>query len=283
MLSKLIKMVNWRVLVFLIRMESSLSGIARETRTTKANTFHSLKELEKLDMVRKTVSGRTHVYRFNFLHPEARFILDMAVEEERLSYSQKLKNLPVIIHTFLSHSLKEIYQGCIFFGSSLEAGYRDIDIFIALKKRENTQEIEKKLKLMDSRISPIFGSEEELNLGVENQDMLYNNILLGVPFGLDTIGIRCKDMFLRKKDIKERFIMGYRDVLGCMEFTEREYREPHLERGVMDFLYAVLHYLDMFPKNDSEAVRLFRQKLKESKPKTVKEAIRVMEKYAWIL
>ena len=69
MLSKMIKTINWRILTYLIEKgEASLSDIARETKTTKANTFYGLKDLVSLDIVRKTIKGRTHLYRFNILY-----------------------------------------------------------------------------------------------------------------------------------------------------------------------------------------------------------------------
>ena len=92
MLSKIVKGINWRILTFLIEREASLSDIARETGTTKANTFHALKKLENYDILRKKIQGRTHIYRFNFLHPQARYIINLAGEEKTMMYNKKLKN-----------------------------------------------------------------------------------------------------------------------------------------------------------------------------------------------
>ena len=270
-------------MVFLVNAEASLSEIARKTKTTKANTFHSLKRLENLDLVRKTVRGKTHIYRFNFLHPMAEQIIGLMMEERRVGYAKKLNNIPPILHSFLLASLKAKYKGCIFFGSSIENKYNDIDVFVVLEKAGNEGEIGKKIKLIDSRLSPIFGTERELDAGAKNMDMLYNNIIDGISFGLDIARIKHKDLFLRKNDIRERFIIGYREILSCLEFHEMEYRKKHLEAGVMDFIYSILNYFDMFPKNDREALGLFNKQLKEQKPKTIKSAIVIMEKYAWIL
>lgn len=283
MLSKIIKKVNWRIVTFLIVKESSLSDISRGTKTTKANTFYALKELEELDFVRKIIRGRTHVYRFNFLHPQSKIIMDMYMEERRKAYNKKLGNMPIIIHSLLSHSLKKSYNGCIFFGSSLEGKYNDIDIFILMEDRQNTSEIETKLKLIDKNVSPLFGSEKEIHNGIKNQDMFYKNILSGISFGSDIGKIKYEDMFLRKADINERLIIGYRDVLSCLEFTEKEYVKVHLEKGSMDIIYALLNYFDFSPKNGREAISLFKQKFKEPKPTTAKQAIGLVKKYAWIL
>jgi len=283
MLSIVVTIIKWRILTYLINNQVSLSEIARKTNTTKANTFHSLKELEKLDIVRKIIQGRTHIYRFNFLHPKAEYILEMITEEKRVNYNKKLDNLPSILNTFLSNLLKTNYKGCIFFGSSIEQEYNDIDVFIILKNKKNIKEIEKKIKLINKKLSPTFGSEKELEIGIKNQDMLYKNILEGIPFKQDIIKIKYKDLFLRKTDIKERFIIGYREVLSCLEFTDRKYQKNHLEKGVMDFIYAILNYFDLSPKNDKEAITMFNNKFKEPKPKTIKTALNLMRKYAWLL
>ena len=283
MLSKIVTGINWRILTFLIEREASLSDIARETRTTKANTFHTLKKLEDYDIVRKTIQGRTHVYRFNFLHPQARYIINLAEEEKTITYNKKFQNLPVMIHTFLFQALKVNYKGCIFFGSSITETFKDIDLFVILREKKNTSEIEKKIKFINNKISVLFGSEEEFMNGIRNQDMLYKNILNGISFGLDITSIKYQNAFLKKEDIKERFIIGYREVLSCLEFKEKTYQRMHLEKGVMDMIYAILNYLDFTPRNDKEAVSLFKIKLKNKKPKTIKEAVSIAHKYAWML
>lgn len=283
MLSKIVTGVNWRILTFLIEREASLSDIARETGTTKANTFHTLKKLESYDILRKKIQGRTHIYRFNFLHTQARSIINLALEEKAMTYNKKLKNLPVIIHTFLFQALKVNYMGCIFFGSSITGTFKDIDIFVILKEKRNTSEIEKKIKLINNKISVLFGSEEEFINGIKNQDMLYKNILGGIPFGLDIISIKYQDAFLKKEDIKERFMIGYREVLSCLEFKEKTYRRTHLEKGIMDMIYAILNYFDLAPRNDKEAISLFKINLKNQKPETIKGAVSLAHKYSWML
>lgn len=284
MLSKIIKKINWRILTFLIEKgEASLSDIARKTKTTKANTFYGLKDLVSLDIARKTIKGRTHIYRFNLLNSYSKNIINIIMEERQSNYNKKLNNLPIILHSFLVTSLKRNYQGCIFFGSSLEDKYKDIDVFIILKNSKNIKALEKKLKLINNKISPIFGSEKELKNGIKNQDMLYKNIIGGVPFGFDMLMIKYQNLFLRKQDIRERFIMGYREVLSCLEFKEKEYVKTHLDRGIMDIIYSILNYFDLFPKNDKEAINLFKNNLKELKPKTIKETEHIVYKYAWIL
>ncbi|MBI2105804.1 MarR family transcriptional regulator [Candidatus Woesearchaeota archaeon] len=284
MLSKIITIVNFRILKFLIkRTEPSLSDIARCTKTTKANTFYALKSLLKENIVRKTIKGKTHLYKFNIFHPYSKIIIDMVEEERQSSYNEKLGNIPMIIHSFLATSLKKEYQGCIFFGSSLVDKYKDIDVFILIKNKKKTVALEKKLKFINRKISPIFGSEGEIKIGIKNEDMLYKNIIEGVSFGFDAAKIKYQDLFLKKQDIIERFIIGYREILSCLEFKEREYVKLHLDRGIMDVIYAILNYFDFFPRNDKEAISLFKNSLKESKPKTIKEAFCTIEKYGWIL
>lgn len=283
MLSKIVTGINWRILTFLIEREASLSDIARGTGTTKANTFHTLRKLESYDIVRKTIQGRTHVYRFNFLHSQAKYIINLAIEEKTITYNKKLQNLPIIIHTFLFQALKVNYNGCIFFGSSITEAFKDIDLFVILKKKRNTGEIEKKIKLINNKISVLFGLEEEFMNGIRNQDMLYKNILEGTSFGLDITSIKYQNAFLKKEDIKERFIIGYREIISCLEFKEKTYQRIHLEKGIMDMIYAILNYFDLAPRNDKEAISLFKINLKNQKPKTIKEAMSLAYKYAWIL
>ncbi len=272
-----------RILNFLIWGEASLSDIARETKTTKANTFNTLKRLESADIVRKDIRGKTHIYRFNLLYPNSNLFLEIMEEEKRSIYIKKLNYIPKIINLFLENLLKENYLGCIFFGSSLIGRYKDIDLFIVLKKIKNTKEIDAKLKLINKDISPVFGSLEELKRGIGNKDMLYVNIVNGISFKLDILNIRHRDAFLRKEDIKERLILGYREVLSCLEFKDKEYIKVHFEKGIMDFIYAILNYYDMFPRNDKEAIILFEKKLNEKIPKKIKDAVDLINRYSIIL
>lgn len=284
MLSNIITKVNTRILSLLIGKEASLSDIARQTKTTKANTFKALKFLENNDIVRKNIYGRSHVYRFNFLHPNSEHIINLISKEKNERYNKKLKNLPLLVHCFLENALNGNYRGCIFFGSSIISDkYKDIDIFIILKNKDKIREIEKKLRIINKNLSAIFGTLEELEQGLKNQDMLYKNIIDGIVFGVNVIKIKHMVLFLRKKDIRERFILAYREILSCLEFKEKEYQEAHLEKGVIDLIYTILNYLDSSPKNDNDALSLFKQQLNKNKPKTIKEAIGLIEEYAWIL
>jgi hypothetical protein len=280
----ILKKVNWRILTFLIEKgEASLSDIARQTKTTKANIFYGLKELSNIDIVRGTAQGKTHVYRFNFLSRYSKDIVDLILHEQQKEYNKKFGNIPIVLHSFLESALKENYIGCIFFGSSLSGEYKDIDVFIILKDKKNIEAIKKKLKLINQEISPIFGSKKELEAGVRNQDMLYKNIVYGISFGFDSYILKYNGSFLRKQDIKERLIIGYREVLSCLEFSEKEYVTVHLDKGVMDIIYAILNYFDIYPKNDREAISLFEKQTKEQKPRTVKNALQLFERYAWII
>ena len=113
--------------------------------------------------------------------------------------------------------------------------------------------------------------------------MLYKNILEGIAFGLDIISIKYQDISFKKEDIKERFILGYREILSCLEFKEKSYQKIHFEKGIMDMIYAILNYFDLAPRNDKEAISLFKINLKNQKPKTIKEAVSLAHKYAWML
>ena len=216
MLSSLItKEVELRIITFLITKEGSLSSIAKETKTTKANSSHALKELEKKEIVRKSILGKTHIYRFNFLHPQANQILKEREETRRKNLNLKLKNIPSLIHTFLSFSVKE-YEGCIFFGSSItERNYNDIDVGIILKEKKKDKEMTKKLKFINPKITPIYLTSSELKKGINQEEMIYKNIIKGIYFGKKSIlKIKYQRHFLKRKDIKERFILGYGDLLS---------------------------------------------------------------------
>ncbi|MEK6858079.1 MAG: hypothetical protein AABX39_05825, partial [Nanoarchaeota archaeon] len=187
---------------------------------------------------------------------------------------------------FLKNVLKEKYFGSIFFGSSTDREkFNDIDVFILTQEIKQKSELIKKIKLIDSRISAIFGSREEIKAGVDEKDMLYRNILGGVPYSCEEFlqSLLYKDQLLREKDIRERFILGYREILSCIEFKEKEYLDKHLDKGLMDVIYALLNYFDIFPKNDSEAKDFFMERFKIIMPATVKECLSLANKFGVIL
>ncbi len=263
MLSKLItNVVGRRTIAVLLEKNASLSEISRESHTTKANVFHTLKKLEKEDIVRKSVEGRTHLYRFNFLHPEAKGIIGMFLGEEKKAYLQKMRGLPALVHFLLENMLRDKYLGCIFFGSSVKEKYNDIDVFvIAEGVKQNI--LQKEVKKVDDKISLVLGTRHELEKGITEEDMLYKNIIKGIPFGCESfaLDLRQHQAFLRRKDIVERFTLGYREILSCMEFTEKEYVKTHVEKGIMDITYSALNYLDVFPENDVEAMKIFKKQI----------------------
>ena len=283
MLSKITKKVSLRILSSLLSGEASLSALAQRTGTTKANASHTLRELEKLDVVRKVVQGKTHVYRFNALHPAAELVRNVLLETQRSVYDEKLGHTPILLHRFLSHALRGKYIGCIFFGSSLSGRYNDIDVFVAVEPGTATSELGRKIRVIDRQLSPIFGTQEELRKGIEASDMLYLNISQGIPFGLDTWPLAFRKAFLRKEDIQERFTIGYRTILSCREFPEKSYVQAHLEKGVTDVVYAILNYLDCFPRNRKEAETLLRSVLRQSWPRSVEAGLKLSRRYAWIL
>ncbi|MEK6845619.1 MAG: helix-turn-helix domain-containing protein, partial [Nanoarchaeota archaeon] len=252
--------VNERVLDILLERKASLSGIARASNTTKANVFRSLKALEEKDLVRKEILGKTHLYRFNFLHHQAMEIEKQFQEERRDSYNQKMNHQPALLNYLLENMLGHKYQGCIFFGSSLTGSYRDIDVFVMTTKVKEASLIEE-IKHINPKISPTFGTKEELELGLGQEDMRYKNISNGIPFHCEEfiLAFRRKAPLLKRKDIQERFILGYREILSCLEFPEKEYVHKHLKKGIMDIAYSALNYYELYPRNDSQAKEKFKK------------------------
>src|SRR3989338_4717143 len=281
MLSKIITKINIRILKIILEEKASLSEIARKSKTTKANVFHSLKGLEKEDLVRKEIRGRTHIYRFNYLHPLSRKIHTFFIEERKQEYNQKTNASPVLLNCLLENMLKKNYHGCIFFGSSLEEKYRygDIDVFIMIIGAKKNI-LKNKIIKINEKISPIFGTKKELERGIREADMLYKNIIKGIPFNCEDfiLELNHRQVFLRKKDITERFVLGYREIESCLEFREKEYAAKHLERGTMDIIYAALNYFDLFPENDLQARKMFKKQFGFIFSTHTKEAIKEAEK-----
>lgn len=280
MLSEIGKKNNLRILARLLEEEASLSGLARELKITKTRAFYSLRELERLGLVRKEIKGRTHIYRFNFLQAQAKEIIKVLLLERKKEYNEKLEGLPSLVDVFLKTVLKEKYQGCLFFGSSLEGKFKDIDLFVMLQDLKQKKELEEIIKLIDKRLSPVFGTREELKRGAEAKDMLYLNIIRGLPFSCEdfVLEVRYKEYFLRRKDIEERFILGCREILSCLEFKEKEYAKKHLEKGIMEIAYAMLNYYGIYPKNDPEAKRRFKEKSGSGLPTGLKGATNLINK-----
>jgi predicted transcriptional regulator/predicted nucleotidyltransferase len=260
MLSQLITIVNVRILSILLERDASLSEIARESNTTKANVFRSLKVLEKEDLIRKEIRGKTHLYHFNYFHPRAKEIGKQFQVERKEAYNQKMKGLPALLNSLLENMLDNSYEGCIFFGSSLTGDYKDIDVFL-MAKNIKTVSLMKEIKLINPKLSISLGTRKELEQGLGQEDMLYKNILRGIPFNCEdfVLTLRKKQLFLRKKDIQERFILGYREILSCLEFPEKEYVRKHLEKGIMDITFSALNYFDLSPQNDSQAKEMFKK------------------------
>ena len=86
----------------------------------------------------------------------------------------------------------------------------------------------------------------------------------GLPFsGIDSyLRMKFLSSFLKKEDVRERFIIGLGEIISCQEFPEREYAKKHLEKGILDMVYAYLNYFDFSPRNDGEARKIFKQKTK---------------------
>src|SRR3989344_379135 len=274
MLSKIItKQVSRRIISVLLEKNASLSEIASISKTTKANISHTLSELEQEDIVRKEIRGRTHIYRFNFLHVNSKEVLQYFLRESQEQYMKKMNNLPKIVNNMLIQILNKNYEGCIFFGSSINQEYKDIDIFV-IAKNIKVYDIQKRLQQIHTKISVTLGTTNEISKGIENEDMLFKNIINGVPYGCEEfiINLRHNKYFLQRKDITERFIIGYREILSCLNITEKEYVTKHLDKGIMDIVYASLAYFEQYPHNDKDAKKMFKEKFKFSFSESITKA-----------
>jgi len=276
MLVKIItKKLNYRIVDHLLDRVGTVTSIAMNIKSKKANVSKALRELEKENIVAKDIVGRSHRYRLNFFHPEAKEIIKFFLMNRANQLNSRLDNLPKFIDAYLKQALGNGYFGLVVFGSALTAKYKDIDVFIIaadLKKRELIIE---NLKLINEKISPIVGTKKELEEGFRNNDSLYLNIINGVPFGcLDFIAdLRNRNDFLKRKDLEDRFIIGYREINSCKKFKEdKAYIKGHLEKGIFDIAYSLLNYNGLVVKNDAEARQLFNKIFKCKLPSTLNQA-----------
>lgn len=276
MLAKIItKKLNYRILDYLKDNEDTVTSIAKNIKSKKANVSKALRELEGNSIVIKKVIGKSHRYSLNYLHPESKEIIKFLLIDASDRLNTQLKNLPKFTNAYLRLALKENYLGLIVFGSALAGRYNDIDIFMILKKIKNKEQITENLRLIDKDISPLVGTKKELESGLNNNDGLYLNIISGIPFGcLDLIiCLKYKTAILKRKDIEERYLIGYREIQSCKKFKDDKiYIKNHLERGVFDIIYALLSYKQVIARNDIEAKQLFKKIFKYSIPTTLKQA-----------
>ncbi|MFH1323736.1 MAG: helix-turn-helix domain-containing protein [Nanoarchaeota archaeon] len=276
MLLKIItKKLNYRIMGYLIDREGTVTTIAKDTGNQKENVSKALRELEGRELVVKEIIGRSHKYSLNCLHPEANEIIKLLLINQANELNVNLEGLPKFIDAYLKMVLKEDYSGLIVFGSALTYKYRDIDIFIITSRLKSKDIIIKNLKEINAGISPIIGAEKELEGGFKNNDSLYANIVNGIPFGcLDfVISLRFGQYLRKRKDIEERYLIGYREIQSCKEFKDdKRYIKNHLEKGIFDIAYALLNYKQMPARNDSEAKQFFKKVFKRSLPSTLKQA-----------
>ena len=186
----------------------------------------------------------------------------------------------------MNNTLKHKYKGSIAFGSSLkEEKYKDIDLFLLLDDFNNKKELTQKLQQIDPRISILYGNREELEKGIASEDMLYDNIIKGLPFSCEdfVIELRFKKYILKKRDIQERFILASREVYSCLEFKDKKYTALHLPKGLMDLIYTITNYYDYSPQNDAEAIQLFKELFHLQIPKNLKDTISLIDKYKSII
>ncbi|MEK6857731.1 MAG: helix-turn-helix domain-containing protein, partial [Nanoarchaeota archaeon] len=100
MVSFMLTLNDLNVFRTLVSGEANVSEISRKTRIAKNRVLDSLKRLSVLDLVRKTVSGRNHLYRINFLNSKSFFIINLIISEKKEKYNTKLNNLPLILDVF---------------------------------------------------------------------------------------------------------------------------------------------------------------------------------------
>lgn len=276
MLAKIItKKLNYRIIDYLVDKVGIVTSIAKAIKSKKANVSKALRELEGEGIVVKDIIGRSHSYSFNYSHPEAKEIIKFVLMNRANELSTKLDNLPKFMDAYLRLTLKGNYLGLIVFGSALTGNYKDIDIFVILNKLENKDKVIESVKLINNKISPIVGTKKELRKGAINQDALYKNIIGGVPFGcLDFIfNPRYGVFFLKREDIEERFIIGYREIQSCRRFKDDKiYLKNHLKKGIFDIIYALLNYKNIIARNDKEAEQFFKKIFKCRVPTTIKQA-----------
>ena len=276
MLAKIItKKLNYRIIDYLLDNKDTVTSIADNINSKKANVSKTLRELEKNNLVVKKIMGRSHIYNLNYLHPESREIINFLLTNRANKLNTKLENMPRFIDSYLKVALKGNYLGLIVFGSSITEKYNDIDIFIVLNKLENIGKITENLKSINKKISPIIGTKKELENGIDNNDSLYLNIVHGIPFSClnHTINLRYKNTILKRKDIEERYIIGYREIQSCEKFKDdKTYIKNHLEKGIFDIIYALLSYKQLTARNDIEAKQLFKKIFKCSLPTTLNQA-----------
>lgn len=276
MLAKIItKKLHYKIMDYLLDKENTVTSTAKDIKSKKANVSATLRELEKKNIVVKEIIGRSHKYKLNYLHPEAKEIIKFLLINRANELNNKLKNLPKFINAYLKLILGQDYAGLIVFGSVLTGEYKDIDIFVIMNKLRSKNQIIENLVLTNKKISPVIGTKKELKEGFEDNDALYLNIINGVAFGcLDFIvNLRCKSFFSKRKDVEERYLIGYREILSCKKFKDDKiYIKNHLEKGIFDIIYALLTYKQVKARNDREAEQLFGQIFKQTVPKTLKQA-----------
>ena len=273
------KKLNYRIVDYLLDNIGIVTSIAKKLGSKKANVSRALRELEAEDIVTKHEVGKSHSYGFNYLHPDAKGAISFILMNRANELNTRLNNLPKFINAYLKLALGENYLGLVVFGSSLTQKYpdhyNDIDLFIILNARKKNGDIINVLKSINQKISPLIGSKEELKKGIINEDSLYKNIIKGVPFGCwDLIfNLRYCPFFFMRKDIEERFIIGYREIQSCKKYQDdTSYIRNHLEKGIFDIIYALLNYKQAPARDDVEATQLFREIYKLRIPATLKQA-----------
>lgn len=250
-LERLSRELNYRILEYLLDKEDNVTNIANAINSTKARVSIALNELEDRKLVAKRVFGRSHVYKLNKLSYGFREIVGIIIQQKAEKLNHKLENLPKIVDSYLRSILKKNYLLAIFFGSVIsENEYKDIDVYIVLKKRyDKAAELKKRLMLLNNKVAPIFGTIDELNAGTKNKDSLYANILNGLPSSdiSKFIELKYNEELLKRNDIQERYALALREL-------HLELSAESIERAMFDASYAALNCLGKEPKNDNEVI-----------------------------
>ena len=119
MLAKIItKKLNYRIVDFLLDNEGTVTSIAQSIGSKKANVSNTVRELEEHEIVVKEVVGKSHKYRLNYLHPDAKEIVGFLLMNKSNELNSRLENLPKFVDSYLRLVLREDYSGLIVFGSA---------------------------------------------------------------------------------------------------------------------------------------------------------------------
>ncbi len=270
-----------RIIMFLLENQGSVTEIAKKIGSTKARVSESIRELESLNIVKKEVLGRTHNYSFNYLNPFSKEIYRMFLVKKSNDLNKKLNYLPSILTEYLKRIFKKNFEGMIFFGSCiLEEEFRDIDVFLLFSGKQDLKTIEKAIKDFETfyrnhKLSYLIGTKKEIvDNYLKKEDMFYQNLMKGVPFGCLNffLDLRFKEHEAILNDIIDRTITGLREVINSLkERDDKRYVRKHMENGLFNIIYAFLRYHGKSASNDYEAMNLVSEYLTKKEVQTLRK------------